>query len=67
MLLSAHRRHGPGRHRVLLVCDKPDTTVQRLVAGPCVYICNECIELSATIVADAVQTTREGSSRRRSQ
>jgi len=66
-LLSAHRRHGPGRHSILLVCDKPDTTVQRLVAGPGVYICNECIDLSATIVADAAQTTPEESSRRRSQ
>lgn len=47
-------------------CGKPDTTVQRLVAGPGVYICNECIELSATIVEDAAQTTPEESSRRRS-
>jgi hypothetical protein len=67
MLLSAHRRHGTGRHRVLLVCDKPDTTVQRFVAGPGVYISNECIELSTTIVADVALTTPEESSRRRSQ
>jgi ATP-dependent protease Clp ATPase subunit len=67
MLLSAHRRHGTGGHRVLLVCDKPDTTVQRFVAGPGVYICNEYIELSAMIVADAAQITPEESSRRRSQ
>jgi len=48
-------------------CGKPDTTVQRLVAGRGVYICNECIELSATIIADAAQTTPEESSRRRSE
>ncbi len=48
-------------------CGKPDATVQRLVAGPGVYICNECVELSAAIVADAARTTSEESSRRRSQ
>jgi hypothetical protein len=48
-------------------CGKPNTTVQRLVAGPGVYICNECVELSAAIVEDAARTTSEESSRRRSQ
>ncbi|MGH9081998.1 MAG: ClpX C4-type zinc finger protein [Acidimicrobiales bacterium] len=47
-------------------CGKPDTTVQKHVAGPGVYICNECVELSATIIADT-QSTPEESSRRRSQ
>jgi hypothetical protein len=47
-------------------CGKPDTTVQRLVAGPGVYICDECVELSAPIIADAARTTGEESSRRRS-
>jgi hypothetical protein len=48
-------------------CGKPDTTVERLVAGPGVYICNECVELSAAIVEDAARSTSEESSRRRSQ
>jgi hypothetical protein len=48
-------------------CGKPDTTVQRLVAGPGVYICNECVDLSAAIIADAAGITSEESSRRRSQ
>jgi len=48
-------------------CGKPDTAVQRLVAGPGVYICNECIELSATIVDATAESTSEESSRRRSQ
>jgi hypothetical protein len=48
-------------------CGKPDTAVQRLVAGPGVYICNECIELSATIVDATAESTPEESSRRRSQ
>jgi ATP-dependent protease Clp ATPase subunit len=34
--------------------------VRRLVAGPGVYICNECIELSATIVAEAGRLQQVG-------
>jgi hypothetical protein len=48
-------------------CGKPSTEVQRLVAGPGVYICNECVELSAAIIDDAGRATAEESSRRRSQ
>lgn len=47
-------------------CGKPSTSVQRLVAGPGVYICNECVELSAAVVADAAGTTAEESARQRS-
>jgi ClpX C4-type zinc finger len=46
-------------------CGKPHTAVQRLVAGPGVFICNECIDLSASLVADAAAVTPEESSRRR--
>jgi hypothetical protein len=38
-------------------CDKPNTAVQCLVAGPGVFICNECVELSAGIVAEAAHAT----------
>ena len=48
-------------------CGKPDSKVQRLVAGPGVYICNECVELSAAIIADAAHTSAEEVSRRRAQ
>ncbi len=48
-------------------CGKPDSAVQRLVAGPGVYICNECIELSATIIDAIAESIPEESSRRRSQ
>jgi len=48
-------------------CGKPNTAVQQLVAGPGVYICNECVELSATIVADAARATPEEPARRRSE
>jgi len=33
--------------------------VQNLVAGPGVFICNECVELSAAIVADVAGITLE--------
>jgi hypothetical protein len=48
-------------------CGKPNTTVRKLVAGPGVYICNECVELSAAIVEDATRATSEESSRQRAQ
>ena len=31
-------------------CLKPSTEVTRLVAGPGVYICNECVALSAQLI-----------------
>lgn len=48
-------------------CDKPNTAVKNLVAGPGVFICNECVELSAAIVADAAHITPEESARLRAQ
>jgi hypothetical protein len=33
-------------------CAKPNTDVARLVAGAGVYICNECVDLCAAIVAE---------------
>ena len=32
-------------------CLKPSTGVTRLVAGPGVYICNECVELCTQLIA----------------
>jgi len=31
-------------------CGKPDTEVDKLVAGPGVHICDECVALSASII-----------------
>ena len=31
-------------------CNKPDTKVDKLVAGPGVHICNECVALAASII-----------------
>jgi hypothetical protein len=33
-------------------CLKPDTEVKRLVAGPAVYVCDECVDLCCQIVND---------------
>lgn len=32
-------------------CFKPNTEVDRLVAGPAVYVCNECVDLCSRIIA----------------
>ena len=48
-------------------CAKSNTEVMKLVAGPGVFICNECVELSATIIAGTVDETPEESARRRAE
>lgn len=48
-------------------CGKPDTEVRRLVAGPGVYICDECVHLSVTIIEDSARSTPEEVARRRSE
>ncbi|MGH9126838.1 MAG: ClpX C4-type zinc finger protein [Acidimicrobiales bacterium] len=48
----------PTAHEIVACsfCGKPSTAVRSMVAGPGVYICNECAELSASLVADAPAT-----------
>ncbi|MEG0391340.1 MAG: ATP-dependent protease ATP-binding subunit ClpX [Anaerovoracaceae bacterium] len=36
-------------------CGRPQSQVKRLVAGPDVYICNECVELCQDIIAEGLQ------------
>lgn len=48
-------------------CGKPDSKVHRLVAGPGVYICDECVDLCTAIIDDAARTSSEESARRRSE
>ena len=33
-------------------CGKSQDSVNRIIAGPGVYICNECVELCSSIVED---------------
>jgi hypothetical protein len=46
----------PGvRERVIASCSfclKPNTQVEKLVAGPGVYICGACVELCAQVIQD---------------
>src|ERR1044071_7051526 len=42
-------------------CSKPSTDVEKIVAGPGVYICNECVALAAAVIessADAPSVPR---------
>lgn len=36
-------------------CMKPHTDVQKLIAGPGVYICDECVDLCVQIIADGLK------------
>ena len=36
-------------------CGKNQNDVKKLIAGPAVYICNECIQLSAEILNEELQ------------
>jgi len=40
-------------------CAKEQAEVRRLIAGPNVFICNECIELCIQIVAEEDENWRE--------
>ena len=46
-------------------CAKPHHKVSKVVAGPGVYICNECVDLCVTIIADTSRETPEESERLR--
>jgi ATP-dependent Clp protease ATP-binding subunit ClpX len=41
-------------------CGKGQDEVKKLIAGPTVYICNECIELCNEIIADELYTVASG-------
>jgi len=36
-------------------CNKPDSDVRKLIAGPKVFICDECVELCVTIIVNDEQ------------
>jgi hypothetical protein len=48
-------------------CGKPNTEVKTLVAGPGVFICDECVGLSTTIVGTTADITSEERARLRAQ
>ena len=40
-------------------CNRSQDEVKKLIAGPSVYICNECVDLCGDICADEVQEVPE--------
>lgn len=48
-------------------CGKPNTEVKTIVAGPGVFICDECVDLSVTVVAASANVSPEESARLRAQ
>ena len=43
-------------------CGKSQETVKRIIAGPGVYICNECVDLCSSIVEDDYEEENESAS-----
>jgi hypothetical protein len=41
--------------RVCSFCEKSDHQVGKLIAGPSIYICNECVELCSEILSEERQ------------
>ncbi|WP_062346535.1 ClpX C4-type zinc finger protein [Herbidospora yilanensis] len=41
-------------------CGKPDTEVERIVAGPGVYICDQCVGLAVTVIEQSAALAEEG-------
>ncbi|MGN8712859.1 ATP-dependent Clp protease ATP-binding subunit ClpX [Hornefia butyriciproducens] len=41
-------------------CGKPQSQVRRLIAGPGVYICDECVEMCTDIIREAALEAQEG-------
>lgn len=45
----------PVQHEVIACCSfclKPNTEVKRLVAGPAVFVCDECVDLCCQIISE---------------
>ena len=43
-------------------CNKPQREVRKLIAGPNVYICNECVDTCNEILAEDVEKEERGKS-----
>jgi len=48
-------KNGHGDHLTCSFCGKAQEEVKKLIAGPAVYICDECIELCKDIIAEEAQ------------
>jgi len=50
--MRLRRREGeqPPLRLVCTFCDKNQTQVEKLIAGPSVYICNTCVDLTRSVI-----------------
>ena len=49
------QKNGSGDQLTCSFCGKAQEEVKKLIAGPAVYICDECIELCKDIIAEEAQ------------
>ena len=54
-----------GRERCCSFCKKPQSEVERLIAGPGVYICDECVELCVSLLKDGENFSDKGAQKNR--
>ena len=57
--MAKHGEHGSG-NLVCSFCGKSQDEVRKLIAGPTVYICDECIDLCNDIIAEECDHVRPG-------
>lgn len=62
-MTTTSRRDGKEGKLFCSFCGKSQKEVRKLIAGPTVYICNECIELCNEIIAD--EEAKEGQLKKR--
>jgi ATP-dependent Clp protease ATP-binding subunit ClpX len=55
MRFSLVKKADERKHVRCSFCGKSKDAVEKLIAGPGVYICNECVDLCQSIVAEEAQ------------
>jgi ClpX C4-type zinc finger len=50
--MTGTRGDNPPGDRLCSFCRKAERDVRRLIAGPTVFICNECVDVCVDIIAD---------------
>ncbi len=59
--MTDKRKDGSGQTVVLLFCGKSQHEVRKLIAGPSVYICDECVDLCNDIIREEIKRSRAAS------
>src|SRR5688500_6794042 len=61
MFGQRRRERDPGTEQKLFCsfCKKPQEDVRKLIAGPAVNICDECVQVCVDIITDAAPTEPE--------